>query len=160
MGKNIEIVLLEDVKDVGRSGDTCRVKTGYARNFLFPKKLATVLTPGTARLIEKKKQEALARLAKEKEDAERLLKALAKKVVTCTVKANEDGRLFGSVGHPELIAALAEMGFTVEKKQIHLDEPIKSLGEHEVHLVLHPEVKGLLKVKVQAEKVESAEAAE
>ena len=96
MGKNIEIVLLEDVKDVGRSGDTCRVKTGYARNFLFPKKLATMLTPGTARLIEKKKQEALARLAKEKEDAERLIKVLAKKVVTCTVKANEDGRLFGS----------------------------------------------------------------
>ena len=156
----MKVVLLKDVKNMGKRDDILNVSDGYARNFLFPKKLATMLTPGTARLIEKKKQEALARLAKEKEDAERLIKVLAKKVVTCTVKANEDGRLFGSVGHAELIAALAGMGFTVEKKQIHLDEPIKSLGEHDVHLVLHPEVKGVLKVKVVAEKVEAAEAAE
>lgn len=160
MGKNIEIVLLEDVKEVGRSGDTCRVKAGYARNYLFPKKLATVLTPGTARLIEKKKQEALARLAKEKVDAEKLLKVLEKKTVSCTVKANADGRLFGSVGPAEIIAKLAEMGFTVEKRQIHMDEPFKALGEHEVHLVLHPEVKGLLKVKIAAEAVAEEPAAD
>ncbi|MBQ9344149.1 MAG: 50S ribosomal protein L9 [Kiritimatiellae bacterium] len=160
MAKNIEIVLLEDVKDVGRAGDTCRVRTGYARNYLLPKKLATVLTPGTARLIEKKKQEALARLAKEKDEAEKLLKVLGKKTVTCTVKANADGRLFGSVGAPEIIAALADMGFTVDKRQIHLDEPFKALGEHEVHLVLHPEVKGLLKLKIVAETVADAAAAE
>ncbi len=153
MGKNIEIVLLDDVKDLGRSGDTCRVKTGYARNFLFPKKLATVLTPGTARLIEKKKQDAIARLAKEKVDAEKQLKALEKLVVACTVKANADGRLFGSVGPAEIVAKLAEMGFTLEKKQIHMDEPFKALGEHDVHLHLHPEVKGVLKVKISAETV-------
>ena len=65
MGKSIEVILLEDVPELGRSGDACRVRAGYARNFLFPQKLATVLTAGTKRLIEKKRAEAVVRLARE-----------------------------------------------------------------------------------------------
>lgn len=159
MGKHIEVVLLEDVKDLGRSGDTCRVKAGYARNFLVPQKKATLLTPGTARLIEKKKAEALARLAKEKEDAEVQLKALSKLTLTCKVKANADGRLFGSIGAAELVARLAEEGFALEKKQIALDEPFKALGKHDVPLHLHPEVQGVLKIKIVADTVSDEEAA-
>ena len=152
MGKAIEVILLEDVEGLGRSGDACKVKAGYARNFLFPRKAAVVMTPGTKRLIEKKREEAAARLAEEKKAAEALLKKLEKVTVTCPVKANEDGRLFGSVGAPEILAALAEKGIEMDKKQLVIYEPFKALGDHEVTLHLHPEVHGHLKVKVVAEK--------
>ena len=153
MGKSIEVILVGDVPELGRSGDACRVRSGYARNFLFPKKLAVTMTAGTKRLIEKKRAEAVVRLAKEKEEAIALLQKLEKLTLTCSVKANEDGRLFGSVAPSDVLAKLAEKGFVLQKKQLAMYEPFKSLGDHEAALHLHPEVKGKLKVKVVAEKV-------
>ena len=159
MGKSIEVILLEDVPELGRSGDACRVRSGYARNFLFPKKLAVTLTAGTKRLIEKKRAEAVVRLAKEKEEAEVLLQKLEKLTVVCAVKANADGRLFGSVNAADVLAKLAaDHGVALGKKQLAMYEPFKSLGEHEAPLHLHPEVRGKLKVKVVAEKVAEAPA--
>jgi large subunit ribosomal protein L9 len=152
MGKSIEVILLEDVPELGRSGDACRVRAGYARNFLFPQKRAVVLSAGTQRLIEKKRAEAVVRLTQEKEEAEVLLKKLEKTVVTCAVKANIDGRLFGSVSAADVLAKLAEAGITLAKKQLAMYEPFKALGEHEVAVHLHSEVKGVLKVKVVADK--------
>ena len=151
MGKHIEVVLLEDVKELGRSGDTCRVKAGFARNYLLPLKKATLLTPGTKRLIEKKREEALARLAREKDEAQAQLKALEKMVLTCKVKANEDGRLFGSIGAAEIVERLAQEGIALEKRQVALAEPFKVLGKHDVALHLHPEVQGTLKIEIVAE---------
>ncbi len=153
MGKSIEVILVGDVPELGRSGDACRVRSGYARNFLFPKKLAVTMTAGTKRLIEKKRAEAVVRLAKEKEEAIALLQKLEKLTLTCSVKANEDGRLFGSVAPSDVLAKLAEKGFVLQKKQLAMYEPFKSLGDHDAALHLHPEVKGKLKVKVVAEKV-------
>lgn len=153
MGKSIEVILVGDVPELGRSGDACRVRSGYARNFLFPKKLAVTMTAGTKRLIEKKRAEAVVRLAKEKEEAIALLQKLEKLTLTCSVKANEDGRLFGSVAPADVLAKLAEKGFVLQKKQLAMYEPFKSLGDHDAALHLHPEVKGKLKVKVVAEKV-------
>ena len=158
MGKSIEVILLDDVPELGRSGDACRVRSGYARNFLFPQKLAVTLTPGTKRLIEKKRAEAVVRLAKEKEEAEALLQKLEKLTLTCSVKANADGRLFGSVSPADVLAKLAEAGIVLPKKQLAMHEPFKSLGEHEAALHLHPEVRGKLKVKVVAEKLAEAAA--
>lgn len=158
MGKSIEVILLDDVPELGRSGDACRVRSGYARNFLFPKQLAVTLTPGTKRLIEKKRAEAVVRLAKEKEEAEALLQKLEKLTLTCSVKANADGRLFGSVSPADVLAKLAEAGIVLTKKQLAMHEPFKSLGEHEASLHLHPEVRGKLKVKVVAEKTAEAPA--
>ena len=158
MGKSIEVILLDDVAELGRSGDACRVRSGYARNFLFPKQLAVTLTPGTKRLIEKKRAEAVVRLAKEKEEAEALLQKLEKLTLTCSVKANADGRLFGSVSPADVLAKLAEAGVVLAKKQLAMHEPFKSLGEHEAALHLHPEVRGKLKVKVVAEKMAEAAA--
>ena len=158
MGKSIEVILLDDVPELGRSGDACRVRSGYARNFLFPKQLAVTLTPGTKRLIEKKRAEAVVRLAKEKEEAEALLQKLEKLTLTCSVKANADGRLFGSVSPADVLAKLAEAGVVLPKKQLAMHEPFKSLGEHEAALHLHPEVRGKLKVKVVAEKLAEAPA--
>ena len=151
MGKAIEVILLEDVEGLGRSGDACKVKAGYARNFLFPRKTAVVMTPGTKRLIEKKREEALARLAREKDEAQAQLKALEKMVLTCKVKANEDGRLFGSIGAAESVERLAAEGIALEKRQIALAEPFKVLGKHDVALHLHPEVQGTLKIEIVAE---------
>ena len=156
MGKSIEVILLDDVPELGRSGDACRVRSGYARNFLFPKQLAVTLTPGTKRLIEKKRAEAVVRLAKEKEEAEALLQKLEKMTLTCSVKANADGRLFGSVSAADVLAKLAEAGVELPKKQLAMYEPFKSLGDHEAVLHLHPEVRGKLKVKVVAEKIASS----
>ena len=158
MGKSIEVILLEDVAELGRSGDACRVRAGHARNYLFPQKLAVTLTPGTKRLIEKKRAEAQVRLAKEKDEATVLLKKLESMTVTCSVKANSEGRLFGSVGAAEVLAKLAATGIALTKKQFPLHEAFKSLGDHEAPLHLHPEVRGILKVKVVAEKVADASA--
>ena len=159
MGKSIEVILVEDVAELGRSGDTCRVRSGYARNFLFPKKQAVTMTAGTKRLIEKKRAEAVVRLAKEKEGAEALLQQLEKLTVTCSVKANADGRLFGSVSPADVLAKLeADTGIKLVKKQLAMYEPFKTLGEHEAALQLHPEVKGKLKVKVVAEKMATSSA--
>ena len=158
MGKSIEVILLSDVPELGRSGDACRVRSGYARNFLFPQKLATTMTAGTKRLIEKKRAEAVTRLAKEKEEAEALLQKLEKMSVTCSVKANLDGRLFGSVSAADVLAKMAEADIMLQKKQLAMYEPFKSLGDHEAALNLHPEVRGKLKVKVVTEKVSDASA--
>ncbi len=156
MGKMMEVILLDDVADLGRSGDTCRVRAGYARNFLFPQKRAVTMSPGTKRLIEKKRAEAEVRRAEEKETAKALLKKLEGLVVTCSVKANAEGRLFGSVGAADVLAKLAEEGIPLQKKQLAMHEPFKALGEHEAELHLHPEVRGTLKVKVVAEKTAAA----
>lgn len=152
MGKSIEVILLEDVKDLGRSGDTCKVRAGYARNFLFPKKRAVTLTPGTRRLVERKKAEAVERLAREKTDAEGLLQKLEGMTLKLAVRANADGRLFGSVDAGALSARLAEVGMEVRRQCIVLEEPIKTVGEHVAALHLHPAVRGHLKIKVVAEK--------
>ena len=159
MGKTIEVILLEDVAELGRSGDACRVRSGYARNYLFPKKQAVVLTPGTKRLIEKKREEAVVRLAREKDEAVELRRKLDNLVVTCAVKANADGRLFGSVSPSDVLAKLAASGVALTKKQLAMHEPLKALGEHEVGVQLHPEVRGVLKVKVIAEKMAEEPAA-
>ena len=154
MGKSIEVILVGDVPELGRSGDARRVRSGYARNFLFPQKLAVTMTAGTKRLIEKKRAEAVVRLSKEKDEAEVLLQKLEKLTVTCSVKANADGRLFGSVGAADVLAKLAaDHGVELPKKKLVMFEAFKSLGDHEATLHLHPEVKGKLKVKVVAEKV-------
>lgn len=161
MGKSIEVILLEDVPELGRSGDSCRVRSGYARNFLFPQKLATTLAPGTKRLIEKKRAEAVVRLAREKEEAAALLAKLETLTVVCAVKANADGRLFGSVGAADVLAKLAaDHGIALQKKQLAMYEHFKSLGDHEATLHLHPEVRGKLKVKVVAEKAAAGAAPE
>ena len=158
MGKSIEVILLDDVPELGRSGDACRVRSGYARNFLFPQKLAVTTTPGTKRLIEKKRAEAVVRLAQEKDDAVALLQKLEKLTLTCSVKANAEGRLFGSVSPADVLAKLAEAGIVLPKKQLAMYEAFKSLGDHEAALHLHPEVKGKLKVKVVAEKMATSSA--
>ncbi len=159
MGKSIDVILLKDVPELGSSGDDCRVRSGYARNFLFPQKLAVTMTPGTKRLVEKKRAEAVVRREEEKTEALALLEKLEKLTITCSVKANADGRLFGSISQADVLAKLkTDSGIELSKKQLAMYEAFKALGDHEATLHLHPEVRGALKVKVVAEKIVAASA--
>jgi large subunit ribosomal protein L9 len=144
----IEIVLMQDVSGLGAQGDILKVSPGYARNFLFPKKLAAPATPAHVKLLEmgKKRKEAEARRAvvKLREEAEKLSAA------SCTVpsRAGEDGKLFGSVTAQDIADQLAKAGFIVDKKQIILPEPIKELGVYTVEVKFHQDIIAPLKVWV------------
>ena len=142
----VELILLEDVEDLGRAGDTVNVAPGYARNYLIPKKLAEKVTPGTLRKIEARRE----RLEQERQAALEAAKALAAKIeaadVTIPMQAGEDERLFGSVTQQIISDALAEQSIDVKSKNIKLAEPIKELGAFKVDIKLHNEVEATLKV--------------
>lgn len=143
-----EIVLMRDVEGLGAQGDIRKVANGYARNFLFPRGLAAPATPRAIKMleIEKKKREAEARRAIEKLRAD--AEALGGASCTITMQAGEDGKLFGSVTAQHVAEALEKGGFTVDKKQVELPEPIKELGVFSVPVRLHQEVAATVKVWV------------
>jgi large subunit ribosomal protein L9 len=144
----IEVILKEPVETLGGRGDIVRVADGYARNYLLPRKLALAVTPGNRRQIEAEKQRALAREAEERGGAEALASKLAQ--VECVVarRVGEKETLYGSVTSADVADALARLGFDVDKRKIHLDEPIKALGEFFVPVKLHRDVTAQVKVLV------------
>ena len=145
----MKVILLEDVKNVGKKGKIINAKDGYARNFLFPKNLAIEATPVNLKNLEnaqKRKEE------KEKEiydEAKKLEEELAKLTVVIKSKTGENGKLFGSITTKEIAEHLEkENGFTIDKKKMELEEPIKSVGEFLVKIKLHSKVNAKLKVIV------------
>jgi large subunit ribosomal protein L9 len=144
----IEVILKEPVETLGGRGDIVRVADGYARNYLLPRKLALAVTPGNRRQIEAEKQRALAREAEERGGAEALASKLAQ--VECVVarRVGEKETLYGSVTSADVADALARLGFDVDKRKIHLDEPIKALGEFFVPVKMHRDVTAQVKVLV------------
>lgn len=144
----IELVLLEDVADLGKIGDTVRVSPGYARNFLLPRKLALVGTPGVLKQVEAKKLQ----LQKEHEERLAVAQSMAAKIQAETVEipvaVGENDQLFGSVNAQMLVDALQEKGIEIDKNSVQLDEVIRTLGETEVAIKLHAEVIANLKVRV------------
>jgi len=143
-----EIILMQDVSGLGMQGEVVKVAEGYARNYLFPQKLAAPATPKYVRMLEleKKRKEAEARRALEqlRQEAERLSQSSC----TITVEAGEDGKLFGSVTAQDIADSLAQAGFTVDKKKINLAEPIKELGLYTVEVKLYSDITVSLKVWV------------
>ncbi|MBP1583189.1 MAG: 50S ribosomal protein L9 [Victivallales bacterium] len=146
----IELILLKDVAELGKVGDIVRVAPGYARNYLLPKKFAEKVNPGTLRRVEAIKL----RLQKEHEERVAVAQAMAEKVagivLSIPVEAGENGKLFGSVNAQMIAEALKEQGVEVEKNIVQLDEPLRELGEFDVELKLHAEVKGTVKVNIVA----------
>jgi len=144
----VELILLEDVENVGRIGDRVRVADGFARNFLLPRKLAAAVTPGVLRRLEARKLQ----LQKEHEERIAVAKAMAEKIaklsVSLAVEAGENDKLFGSVAAPQIAEALAAQGIEVERQTILLPEPIRELGVYTVDIKLHDEVRAALKVWV------------
>jgi large subunit ribosomal protein L9 len=133
----MEVILREDVEKLGHRGQLVKVADGYARNFLLPKRLAVAATEANKKIIEQERQAGLRREAKEAADATDLAKMMANLSVTIRQKAGEQDQLFGSVTSKDIAEALAAQNYTIERRKIQLDEPIKQLGEYKVPLRLH-----------------------
>ncbi|OLN33994.1 50S ribosomal protein L9 [Desulfosporosinus metallidurans] len=147
----MKVILQADVKGTGKKGQVYEVADGYARNFLFPKKLAIEATTGNIQDISHKKAVEDRRKVKEKEDALELAGKLNALQIEVKTKTGEGGRLFGSVTSKEIAAALKKQhGVEVDKRKLDLKEPIKALGSYEVHVKVHPEVNAKLQVHVSA----------
>jgi len=136
----MEIILREDIDKLGHRGQVVKVAPGYARNFLLPKKLAVIATEGNKKIVEQERQAHLRREAKFQSEAQDLAKIMAPVEVTISQKAGENDQLFGSVTTADIAAALERQGYSIERKKIQLDEPIKTLGDFKVAVRLHREV--------------------
>lgn len=148
----IEVLLMDQVEGLGIEGDIVKVTPGYARNFLFPRGYATEVTEGKKRQIEKKRTERLAQLQKEKGAAEELSKKIDGIECTIAAKVGENGKMFGSVGLPQIIEKLQEQGIEMDRSKIVLTTPLHELGVFDVSIKLHPEVTATLKVWIVEDK--------
>lgn len=144
----MQIILTEEVKGVGRAGEIVAVKDGYGRNYLIPKKLAVPATTTNLKALDHEKKVIADRQGKLKREAEKVAKSI--EALSCSIpcQVGEEGKLFGSVTTIDIEKFLKEKDFAVERKNIHLEEPIKSLGEFTVEIKLHQDVKANLKVSV------------
>lgn len=148
----MKVILLQDVKSLGKKGEIVNVNDGYARNFILPKKLGVEATGKNLNDLKLQKNNEKKVAQEHLEAAKELAAKLADGKVELAIKVGEGGRTFGSVSSKEIAAAVKEqMGLDVDKKKIHLKEPIKSLGTHIVTVKLHPEVTAELKVSVKEE---------
>lgn len=152
----MEVILKEDVANLGQRGDVVKVADGYGRNFLLPRKLAMQATEENKAVIEQMKAAAARRSATEKAQAEQLVIQLEPVVLSFTRKSGEAGHLFGSVTSTDIATELGTKGFELDRRKIQLAEPIKSVGDFNVAIKLHREVTAHVKVKVQAEAGEEA----
>ena len=148
----VEVLLMDQVDGLGIEGDVVKVADGYARNFLFPKGFAAEVTEGKKRQIEKKRSERLVQLEKEKTAAEELVKKIEGIECTIAAKVGENGKMFGSVGVPQILEKLAEQGLEIDKNKVHLGAPLHELGVFDVGIKLHPEVIANLKVWIVEDK--------
>ena len=146
----MKIILLQDVKSVGKKGDIIEANDGYARNFLIPKKMGVPANAENMNNLKLQKSNE-AKIAQEQlEEAQNFAKELESKEVVLFIKAGEGGKTFGSVSSKEIANAYKEQcGITIDKKKIQLPESIKNFGVYEVKIKLHPKVTGTLKVKVR-----------
>jgi large subunit ribosomal protein L9 len=147
----MDVILREDVEKLGTRGQLVKVAPGYARNFLLPKKMAVVATESNKKIVEQERQAYLRREAKVVSEAGDLAKLMESVVVTIKQKAGENGQLFGSVTSKDIADALEAQSYTIERRKIVLDEPIKSLGEFKVPLKLHRDVTVEIAVNVVKE---------
>jgi large subunit ribosomal protein L9 len=147
----MEVILREDIDKLGTRGQLVKVASGYARNFLLPKRLAVAATESNKKIVEQERQAHLRREAKVVGEAGDLAKLMTAVVVTISQKAGENGQLFGSVTSKDIADALEAQGHTIERRKIVLEEPIKSLGEFKVPVRLHREVTVEIAVNVVKE---------
>src|SRR5579864_597196 len=133
----MDVILREDVDKLGTRGQMVKVSPGYARNFLLPKRLAVEATESNKKIVEQERQAHLRREAKQVADAGDLAKLMADVSVTIKQKAGENDQLFGSVTSKDIADALEQQGYTIDRRKIVLEEPIKTLGEFKVPIRLH-----------------------
>lgn len=147
----MKVILREDVANLGKSGELVTVKDGFGRNYLLPRKMAVLATEQNVRQLEHERAVIAARNAKLKGAAEEQAKKLGSVKVTIRRKVGEQDKLYGSVTVLDIAEALASQGHTVDRRHLHLAEPIKATGQYEVELRLHRDVTAKIKVEVAAE---------
>ncbi len=147
----MEVILREDIEKLGHRGEVVKVAPGYARNFLLPKKLAVAATASNKKIVEQERDAYLRREAKAKNEAEDLGRMLSNVTITITQRAGEEGHLFGSVTAKDIADGLERQNYTIDRRKIQLDDPIKNTGEYKVPVRLHREVTAEVNVNVVAE---------
>ena len=147
----MEVILKEDVSNLGHRGDLVKVAAGYGRNYLLPRKLAVAATEGNRKMVEQQKNASVRKEAVERGDAQKLSDMLSGVQVTVSRKAGEGDQLFGSVTGIDVADALAAKGYQIDRRKIQLDEPLKALGSFDVAVKLHKDVTASVKVHVVKE---------
>jgi large subunit ribosomal protein L9 len=147
----MQVILLEDVSSLGKAGDLVKVSDGYGRNYLVPQKKAILATEKNIKALDHQKRLVQHRMAKTKKDIQKMAQEIESLSCTFAKAVGESGKLFGSVTSMEIEAFLKENGLEVDRKKIHLEEPIKSVGMYTVPIKLHPDVTAQLKVWVVQE---------
>jgi len=147
----MELILRQDVDKLGRRGEVVRVAEGFARNYLLPRGLGMAVNAANKAMVEKEKKAHEARLAKEKAECESLAARVGGLRFVAPRKVGENDVLYGSVTAGDIAEFLKAKGIEIDKRKVLLDEPIKTLGEHEVKVRLHPEVQASLKLLVTKE---------
>jgi len=147
----MDIILRETIDNLGRAGEVVKVANGYARNYLLPKKLAYPVTPGNLKVIESERNSLLRKEAKQKDESEKLRRMLEQVEITIRRKVGEQAALYGSVTNSDVADELEKKGFQIEKRKIHMDDHIKTLGEFSIPIRLFKDVTAHVKLKVEAE---------
>lgn len=148
----IEVILRKDIPKLGKAGDIVRVKDGYARNYLIPKGLAILANQKNIRALESQRRIILAKAERERKRAQSLAEKLQGLTITLYRRVVEEGRLYGSVSAVDIVKALEEKGYAIDKRQVELEEPIKTVGNFEVNIRVAPDIVVPIKVEVIEEK--------
>ncbi len=136
----MEIILREDIEKLGARGQVVKVASGYARNFLLPRRMAVAATESNKKIVEQEREGHLRREAKEHGEAADLARMMGTVEITIAQKAGEADQLFGSVTVADIVVALEKLGYTIDRRKVHLEEPIKTLGDFKVTVKLHRDV--------------------
>lgn len=144
----MKVILRQNLDNLGNIGDVVNVKDGYARNYLLPNNLAFVATQDAVKRIEREKLKLISQLTKEKENAEALSQALSNIQLTIPMRTTEEGTLYGSITNQLISEKLSELDFNIDKRNIMIDEPIKTLGIFDVKIKLHSDITTNIKVWV------------
>ena len=147
----MKVILKEDVQNLGQQGDVVEVKSGYARNYLMPQKLAILFTKQQKKSIEEAQRVEERKLEREKDQLESVLKQVEDLSLSLKMQSEEDSKLFGSVTKLDIVKLLEENGITIDKKYIDLSSPIKTLGEHKVNIMFTKEMSASFTLTVEKE---------
>lgn len=147
----MKVILKEDVQNLGQQGDVVEVKSGYARNYLMPQKLAILFTKQQKKSIEEAQRVEERKLEREKDQLESVLKQVEDLSLSLKMQSEEDSKLFGSVTKLDIVKLLKENGITIDKKYVDLPSPIKTLGEHKVNIMFTKEMSASFTLTVEKE---------
>lgn len=147
----MDVILREDIEKLGSRGDMVKVAPGFARNFLLPRRMAVAANDSNKKIVEQERQAHLRKEAKAHTEAAQLAQLMGAVDVTIAQKAGENDQLFGSVTANDIVVALEKLGYAIDRKKVHLEEPIKTLGDFKVTVRLHKEVTVDLPVHVVRE---------